>query len=178
MGTDMRNGEETLSFEEYFNRYYSQVLGYVIKKIGNYHNAEDLTMECFAICYRKFDEFDSQKASFGTWLYTIVNNKIKNYYRDNKHFEVINSNLNFSVNFSDDLEEASYIQHLRDILADALEQLNEVQRKIIIYKYYKKMNSNEIAQILGLSSGNVRVQLARTLEKMRRYFENNNIKWE
>jgi len=86
--------------------------------------------------------------------------------------------LNFSVNFSDDLEEASYIQHLRDILADALEQLNEVQRKIIIYKYYKKMNSNEIAQILGLSSGNVRVQLARTLEKMRRYFENNNIKWE
>ena len=80
---------EKLTFEEYYNKYYSQAYGYIYKKIADSFLAEDFAMEAFVACYQKFDEFDPEIASFQTWLYVIINNKLKNYYRDRKQTENI-----------------------------------------------------------------------------------------
>ena len=67
---------------------------------------------------------------------------------------------------------------MRDVLVVAIDILSPIQQDIIIYKFYKDMNSNEIAKILGTTDGNVRVQLSRAIKKLRQYFDKNNIDWE
>lgn len=134
-------------------------------------------MDVFYSVWDKFDSFDEKKATFQTWLYVIVNNKLKNYYRGRKETIELDESIT-SDNQTDEIIEAIQLQYLRDHLYVALEGLSEVQRQLIIYKYFNGMNASEIAYRVGLSSGNVRVHLKRALDKIRDYFNKNNIRWE
>lgn len=165
-------------FESYYTKYYNQIFVYVARKINDDVQAEDITMDAFLSCYQHFDDFNPEKASFATWIYFIANNKIKNYFRDHKIFEMIEEEDWVADNFTDELEKAEYVKNMRDVLVVAMDILSPIQQDIIIYKFYKDMNSNEIAKILGTTDGNVRVQLSRAIKKLRQYFDKNNIDWE
>ncbi len=166
------------SFEEYYKEYYPKVYGSILQRITNRETAEDLTMDVFVKCYEKFDEFDESKATFGTWVYVILKNRLKNYYRDRKQFDDIDECTEYVSGFEDEIIAAEYIKNLRDTLADALGTLNEIQRKVVILKYFKGESAPEIAQKTGLTAVNVRVILSRAIAKLKTYFEENNITWE
>ena len=170
--------QKAKGFEKYYIEYYCQVYGYVLKKIGNNQIAEDLTMDVFYSVWDKFDSFDESKATFQTWLYVIVNNKLKNYYRDRKEIVELDESITREDKQADEVIESIQLQYLRDHLYVALENLSELQRQIIIYKYFNEMNASEIAYHIGLSPGNVRIHLKRALDKIRDYFKKNNIRWE
>ena len=170
--------EEKKSFEEYFKQHYDQAVGYTVKKVNNYDIAEDLVMNTFYSCFSKFDKFDPQKASFCTWLYFVLNNKIKNYFRDVKIHDDVDDVVVSVENFEDELVSAIELSNIRNELKLALESLNETQRTIVVLKYFHGKDATEIAEVLGMSHGNVRVQLMRGMNKIRDYFNVNNIEWE
>ena len=165
-------------FEQYYLKYRSQVYGYILKKVFSEQTAEDLTMDVFYSVWDKFDSFDEAKATFQTWLYVIVNNKLKNYYRDRKENVELDESFVSADNPEDEVLESIHLQSLRDHLFVALNELSEMQRQIVIYKYFHDMNASEIACQIGLAPGNVRIHLKRALDKIRIYFEENNIRWE
>lgn len=164
--------EEKIDFEYEFNKNYQKALAYTYKKIGDFHAAEDLVMNSFYICYKKINEFDSKKASFATWLYVILNNKIKNYYRDHKEYSDYEEQEIIVFGFEDELIETYYLANMRNKIADAIMELNEMQRKIVIFRYFGNKNATEIANELNISSGNVRIQLMRALEKLKKCLNN------
>lgn len=172
------NSQKEKEFESYYLKYYQQVYGYILKKVYGEQIAEDLTMDVFYSVCNKFETFDESKASFQTWLYVIVNNRLKNYYRDRKEFVELDDNYASEVDEGDDVINAIHLQNLRDHLYKALEETNEIQRKIVILKYFNDMNASDISRYTGLSAGNVRIQLKRALDKIRYYFYKNNIRWE
>ncbi len=165
-------------FEKYYKKYYYQVYGYILKKISDEKAAEDLTMDVFCSCWSKFETFDENKASFQTWLYVVVNNKLKNFYRDRKELFEFDDSIISDSDHEDDVLSAIQLQFLQDHLYISLQNLNEIQRKIIVLKFFKNMNASEIASHTGLSSGNIRVMLKRSLDKIRKYFNDNDIRWE
>ena len=175
------NLQKKIAFEKYYNQYYQVVYGHFMKKIQNPAEAEDLTMEIFLKCWEKFDTFDPEKASFGTWLFVIVNNRLKNYYRDKKDFDPIDDleqRVSPQDSFEDGLLEVDYFISMRKYLAEALELLPEVQRTIVIARYYREKSANEIALETGLTAVNVRVHLSRAIAKIKKYFDENGIEWE
>ena len=103
----MANGTSKMKddslFESYYTKYYNQIFVYVAKKINDDVQAEDITMDAFLSCYQHFDDFNPEKASFATWIYFIANNKIKNYFRDHKIFEMIEEEDWVADNFTDEL---------------------------------------------------------------------------
>lgn len=175
---DLKDTGGEKQFREYFEKYYKQVFTFILKKGIQYQTAEDLAMESFLSCWANFKDFDSQKASFSTWLYVVVKNKIKNYCRDKKEHTELKDDFGSAAKLQDDFVEAMQLNFLRGHLAVALEKLNEAQRRIVIYKYFKGKKSNEIALLIGTTPGNVRVQLKRAMDKLKAYFLNNNIRWE
>lgn len=170
------SGEQT--FERYFSEYYQQVFRYLLKKVSSPQTAEDLAMDAFAACWRRFGGFDAQKASFATWLYVAVNNRLKNYYRDRKLWEELEETSGVLEDFEDSLVAAACLDGMREALAGALESLPPLQREIVVQRYFFEKNASEIAPLTGLTPGNVRVQLSRALKKMRDYFQTHNIRWE
>ncbi len=168
---------EKHSFEYYYNESYQKAYGYIVKKIPEL-DAEDLLMEAFIACYNKFDSFDPEMASFQTWLYVVINNKLKNYYRDRKEYDNIDECMDFVGSYEEDMDAAVRLKEMRDVIAKGMNALTELQKTIVVMKYFDCLSANEIGFQLSLTPGNVRVQLSRALDKIRDYFEFHNIMWE
>lgn len=166
------------SFEECFQTHYDKALRFVRKRLTDWQAAEDIVMDAFVACYEKYDSFDPERASFATWLFVVLKNKLKNYYRDNKQHEDVDDCEEAVGGFEDELLAAEALHSWRQALAQALETLPETQRKIVQYKYFQNKNATEIAALTGLEPGNVRVQLSRALKKLRAQFSADQMEWE
>lgn len=167
-----------MTFEEVYNNYYNKVLGYLRKHTDSLQDAEDLANQAFMSCYEKFDSYDSTKAAVSTWLFVIVKNALKNYYRGKKYGISLDDPDN-GLNLSDgsEMEKAAELTVIRKEIAKALESLDEDKRRVVILKYFSDKSTREIAEQTGFSEANVRVILNRSLHKLKDYFDKRNMDW-
>ena len=159
--------KEKPDYEDFYSDNYRRVLYYVKNKISSVEEAEDLVSEVFMYCYSHYDDYDPEKSSITTWLYLIVNSRIKNYYRDHNvtyvDYEVVSETLQDQ---NIDLDEGVYLEQLHKALMKAIRGLPERQQKIVLMRYFENCSSEEIAARLSISPGNVRVLLSRALDKL------------
>lgn len=154
------------TYEAFYTEQYHRVLRYVQGKLSHAEDAEDLTSEVFLYCYRHYEDYDPEKSAITTWLYLIVNSRIKNYYRDHvptADFEDVAETLQ---DLGIDLDRGVYLEQLHDTLMKGISQLPERQQRIIRMRYFENRSSEDISQCLGISPGNVRVLLSRALSKL------------
>lgn len=168
------DSEDVMSFEDFYNKYYSKVFVFCRQHISSQEDAEDLVDAIFFAAYQNYDKYDPAKARLSTWIFCIANNRLKNYYRDKKDPGESLDDMFDTVEIAAEgsIEEAAELEELRAAIADALETLPERERTIIIMSYFKNMNSNDIAEQLGLSNSNVRQILSRSLKKLQPFLEN------
>lgn len=163
--------EQEIAFESFYRQYLQQVHRYLSGKMENVQDVEDLTSEIFEYCYRQFHTFDPKKASIRTWLYVIVNSRYKNYLRSRRCFEDIEDYMEFMASDETPMEQAAELECERELLARALERLPQRQREIVIRKYFLEQNASEIAREFGMTQVNVRVQLYRAIQQMKRFIQ-------
>lgn len=161
-----RINREKPPFTEVYNAYYQKVVYYIQNKIGNVHDAEDLAGEIFLYCYSHYDDYDPAKSAVSTWLYLVVNSRIKNHYRDEKTYVELESVAGELRDDSVDMDACIYLQQMRLQLERAIEGLPERQRRIVTMRYFEERSNPEIARALGMTPGNVRVQLSRALDTL------------
>ena len=159
--------KEIPGYEDFYRENYNRVTNYVKNKINSAEDAQDLTSEVFMYCYAHYNDYDPEKSSITTWLYLIVNSRIKNYYRDHNityvDYEVVSQTMQDE---NIDMEEGVYLEQLHDALLKAIRSLPERQQKIVMMRYFENRSSDEIAKCLNLSAVNVRVLLSRALNKL------------
>ncbi len=153
-------------FDVFFQENYERVVGYTYKKIGNFQDAEDLASEVFLYCQTHYESYDPEKSSLTTWLYMVVNSRIKNHYRDAKTNVDLDSLSGILPDDSRDMDACIYLEQVRTVIRKALQKLPERQKKLIELRYFQGLSGNEIAQVMNMTPGNVRVQLSRALDAM------------
>ncbi len=150
-----------------YTDFYGKVLGYLTKKVSDRDLAEDLASDVFLKVYEKLDTFDAKKASLSTWIYTITQNRLKDYYRTRRVFEEVPEELEEET---DSVEDTVCNEEMLGILADALESLNERERDLIILRYYSGVPLKEIADRLGISYTYAKVLQSKALAAMKKFF--------
>lgn len=158
---------EMPDYEEFYSNNYNRVFHYVKNKTNSIEDAEDLVSEIFLYCYSHYTDYDPEKSSITTWLYLIVNSRIKNYYRNHNityvDYEIVSETMQDQ---SIDLQEGVYLEQLHAALMKAIKRLPERQQKIVIMRYFNNCSCGEIAAHLCITPGNVRVLLSRALDKL------------
>ena len=153
-------------FEELYRRYYSNLFFYAMRRVGSREDAEDLTADTFAYCLDRYDSYDPEKSAVTTWLYLVLNSRIKNYYRDRKETVDLGAVENLLESEGEELEKSVWLEQLRGRLAGEIAALPERQQQVVILRYFKGKSSSEIGQILDISPGNARVLLSRALDAL------------
>lgn len=155
------------SFEELYKEYYPKILFYILKKTGNREEAEDLTSEAFLYCYDHYGDFNPEKSAVSTWLYLVVNSRLKNHYRDKKVHADIGDFENNLFADGDEMDKAIYLEQLRTSLKKAIDTLPQKQKEAVIMRFFKDMSHEEIAAALQTSPGNTRVILSRAMDRLK-----------
>ena len=169
---------QIMPFEEFYEKYSAEVLYYLQKKTGNREISEDLHSEIFLYCYEHYSSYDSKKSAQSTWLYLITNSRLKNYYRSRRETVEWSELEEFLFDEKIDLDHSVYLEEIRSALAIAIRKLSDVQQKVILMRFFKNREFEEIARELGTSPGNIRVIQTRALAKLREECRANGLKIE
>lgn len=170
--------QDKVTYEEMLDHYYSIIFGYILKKIGSREDAEDLTQDIFLNCHKDWERFDPSRASIGTWLFAITDNRLKNYYRDKKpSISLSEVNQDLIVEEENLIENIIFQEEVREIFGRVMDCLNDRQKKVIHCRYFEQLRMEEISQKLRCSEENVRVILHRAIKKMKRYAADHGIEW-
>lgn len=145
------------TFEDFYTQYKNNVQSYVSHKIKSKEDAEDVISQIFLKAYSAFDKFDSEKASFSTWIYIIMKNEVCDFYRKNSKVNTVNYEDYFlQQELIFDIEKDIINKENLQIFYMALQKLPEREKDIIILKYFYNYSLNEIAIKLNLSYGNTK----------------------
>ena len=140
--------------ERIYETYSGKVMGYLRARISNTAEAEDICSEVFEKVLRKIDDYDRSKAAVGTWIFSITRNTLIDHYRKMRPTEDLDENL------KDDTEPDEGLLNNETLseLAAAMQRLPEQLRDIVVLRYYDGKPLTEIAQMMGLSYGAVKLR--------------------
>ena len=151
--------------EKIYRDYHGKVCGYIRSKISSAQDAEDMAADVFVKVFEKLDSFDESKASLSTWIYTITRNTMTDYFRTRKVFAEIPETVVADTSVEDDVCNVEMLE----ILARALETLDERERDIIILRFYLGKTLKEITAQMGISYAYGMVLQNKAFEKLRKY---------
>lgn len=148
-----------------YNQYYKKIYKYTLYRVGNHCIAEDIVSEVFEKVVSNHYTYNPAKSKLNTWLFTIVNNTIINYYKKNIHQP---ERLEFKkLESSYCLEDLILERERKEQLLKAIMGLKERQRNIIALKFGAGLTNREISQIMNISESNVGTILYRSLKQLR-----------
>lgn len=155
------------AFLELYDRYLTRVYNRVKSRVP-VNDAEDVTQEIFIAVIRSLKGFE-QRSRFSTWLYTIVNRTIADYYRrryrhnDNMHVDIDSNVTSFELpSFEhENLDNRVLIQR-------ALLQLPANYQEIIMMRFADGLTFREIAEHRDQSLEAVKSLYRRAIEAIRK----------
>ena len=153
--------------EQIYNEYHGKVMGYIRARITRWAEAEDLCSDVFEKVQRKLTDFDSTKASVSTWIFTITRNTVIDHFRRSRPSEELDENISDNTELDEDLLNNETLSEL----AGALRALPEELRDIIVLRYYDGKPLTEIAEMMNLSYGAVKLRHQSALAKLRKYMQ-------
>ncbi len=155
-------------FTELYRTHLRDVYSYSYYRVGNHHDAEDLTEQAFLQAYRHFAR--AQRESNGRplrpWLIRIAHNLAANYYRDRSRrpqTQLEDAAVVSAPHSTEDLAEGR--QELKDVL-EGVATLPEDRREALIMRFALGMEDREIASALGRSEGATKVLIHRAIRQL------------
>lgn len=148
-------------FKEIFDKNSGKVFHLCYGYTGDNDSANDLMQETFIKVWQNLDKFRNQSL-ISTWIYRIAVNTCLSYLRVEKRQAKDELTDNIIENKQ---EEVSNKNEQVSLLYKCISQLEENER-ILITMVLDEVPYHEIAQISGISEGNLRVKIHRIKQKL------------
>src|SRR6195256_4064211 len=155
-------------FTELYRAHLRDVYSYSYYRVGNHHDAEDLTEQTFLQAYRHFER--AQRESDGRplrpWLIRIAHNLAANLYRDRSRqpaTPVDEATPPAAPHTTEQLVEGR--DELSRVL-DGVRELPDDRREALIMRFALGMDNREIARALGRSDGATKVLIHRAIKQL------------
>ncbi|MBN1560254.1 sigma-70 family RNA polymerase sigma factor [candidate division KSB1 bacterium] len=154
-------------FDELVLRYQDRVLNTCFRLIGNEEEARDAAQDIFIKVYHALASFKPQ-ASFSTWLYRIAANHALNVARSRKRRSRIRSFTAEIALIADAKNPHSALEkeERAHLVREALNQLGESQKTIVVLHRFEGLSYKEIADIMNISVSSVESRLFRARQKL------------
>ena len=164
------------AYAELMRLYRDSIYFMLMRMVKNKDDAEDLTLMTFGKAFRYLDKYTPQYA-FSTWLYRIalnnsidflrVKNNMPQYFEEDLYTTSTTSIIDQSEDNLQRTPEEEIIDKQRlQLLRAAVSQLPDKYRKVIELRYYEDLPYEDIAERLGLTLSNVKIQIMRAKQML------------
>lgn len=158
----------------YYSSFKPKLTSFIVNKIANYEDAEEILQDVFIQSLDAFRNF-TFKSSVLTFLYSIANHKIIDFYRKKKIKEIVFSKL------PDDItplvskllgpEEEFQAAEVKQQIKQVLRRIKPVYSTIIKLKYIEGLSVKEIAKKTLMSAKSVESNLFRARSSFAREYK-------
>lgn len=163
-----------IQFENWVNDFSDELYSWAFYKTTSKETAEDLVQETFLAAYHKIDSFEG-KSHPKTWLFSILNNKVIDYYR--KSAKTTKQTFSLTENSGYELSDAVFTEtgcwenydvnpiwdqevHLLDnsefniVMQECMQELPKKWKTALTSKYLSEKNTEAICQELEITTSN------------------------
>ena len=143
------------------NQYADNLYRFIVKNLRHEEDARDIVQSAFEKMWRNKQHVITEKSK--SYLFTVAYHQMIDHIRKTKKIKIVSS-------FEQD-ERVVYQTNnqLKQTLLQALNQLNETQKSLVLLKDYEGYNYQEIGEIMNLSESQVKVYLHRARLQLRNY---------
>jgi len=158
------------AFEELYLKYYPKINNFVYHRVQDDATRNDIVSNIFFKAMKNLPKYrfmNEEKCSFSSWLFRIAVNETNQHFRNEKRNNTMKNKLfEKQSNEGDKLIDLDY-----EILKEAIKALPLHEQNLISLRFFEKMKHKEIAEILKKKEGTIKVQMHRTLEKLRNFLQ-------
>jgi RNA polymerase sigma-70 factor (ECF subfamily) len=174
------------AFRELINDHRDRVFNITYRMLGNRAEAEDVAQEVFITVFKTIESF-REESKFSTWLYRVTVNHCKNrikylarrHDRDKDELDETSQQANGAVNGAPvrlaQPDKALASAQMEKLLQQAIADLDDDQRAVVILRDVEDLSIEEICEITGLPDGTVKSRLHRARlvlrKKMQRHVD-------
>jgi RNA polymerase sigma-70 factor (TIGR02943 family) len=178
---------KTSSITEWVEMYSTELYSWAAHKVSDSELAKDLVQDTFLAAAEKIDGFKGNSTP-KTWLFSILNNKIIDFYRKKAH-QPLKKDTNILSEFFDGNErwKSGRVPHdwhedenhlldnhdFRDILRQCLEELPDKWNACVQLKFLENKKGEDICQDIGITPSNFWQIIHRAKLQLRDCIENN-----
>ena len=163
--------EDPKAFGELYKLYVEQIFRYLYSRVGNVHEAEDVTAQTFLVAFESFDRF-REDGHFASWLFTIARNKAMDHFRQRKNISCIDEAANIPVE-NDPLYGVIQLEQMA-ALSKLIQALPEEDRELLRFRFLAAMSFPEIAHFLHRNEDAVKKSIYRLLARLHSQLEVSN----
>lgn len=183
-------GRDEAAFSEVVRAYQDRVFSLVHRMIGDRGEAEDLAQEVFVTVFKRIGEFRGE-SKLSTWIYRIAINHCKNRI---KYLARRAGTADAATGDTDRLDRKEVTdaaaadgvpvphrpagpqedyegRELARLVEQALAELDEDHRLVVVLRDVDEMSYQEIAELLGVQEGTVKSRLHRARMQIKHYIE-------
>ncbi len=155
---------------ELYKLYASKLFSICLKYSRSYAEAEDNLQDAFLTIFAKMEQYN-HKGSFEGWLKRITINTVMQRYRNERVFDIINENIVENIEIEIDEEDIS-LAYLLQIIQELPDRYRMVFNLYVLDDYSHK----DIADMLKITIGTSKSNLARARQILKQAIENNKTK--
>ena len=169
---DCQRGDAA-AMEALYDLYADRLYRYLLARVGNADIAADLTTELFLRVIKHIPRFrlnpDRPASSFSAWLYRIAANLVTDHHRAANRLQqvALESEAPLLADTPDPYQRSERQERVAR-LAQALTELSEDQRLVILGKFGEGMSNAEVAEWLGKTEGAIKSLQHRALRALGR----------
>lgn len=136
-------------------KYQNPVFRLILKIVGNYDDAKDLTQDVFVKAFESIKQYKPQ-FKFFSWIYRIAINEALLFVKRKRNFRQIESVIDPAYHLPD--QTLDY-ESREKLLNNAINELAESYKSVILLKYYSDLSYTEIAETLSIPEKTVKSRL-------------------
>jgi len=147
-------------FADLYETHFERVYAFIIRRVGDRHEAEDLTSDVFHQALKNIGRFEWRGVPFAAWLYKIASNEIADLVHRKARKNPIDPTDDPSEPCYEDVENRARLFRMVD-------KLPSDQRRVIIMRFAEERSIREIAQQLKRTEGAIKQLQFRGLQNLR-----------
>ena len=161
------------------NQFWVDVFSFVLTKVQDENDADELTVAIFSKVLNKLDLFDPH-FQFKTWVLTIAQNTIIDFWRKKSRMtEDASDQIQERRNeFAKSPEELMISEEDQGKIREILGSMDSNYQDIIRLRFYEEKSIKEIAEELNISVANTKVRIMRAKKVLAELLKQNDLEME
>lgn len=159
---------DTEAFAQLYDHYFPQVYRYTAFRVQA-EIAEDLVADVFVKVWEKLHTYKAQKnVPFGAWVFRIARHTLIDSYRTKREWDEVPEDI-LDVDELNHADSRVRRDERLTVIRRAMDQLPRRYRDVLALSYIADLPHSEVARVLRISEGSVRILKHRALKKLEGY---------